>query len=284
MKLSIRNLRNRFKVIDVMHSVAISICRIPVIILGALRDKEILLNKNYKKLSSYKEKHNGESCVIVVNGPSLKTSDLDIIEDKITFGCNKIYQLFDRTQWRPTYYCVLDINYIKLYQDEIFKNIDKNLVTFTNNKIYDKISDENKKGRDIIYSKQIMYKKFKAWAHLLRYTYGTHQGSVLSMMMATAIYMGFKEIYVLGADNTATVAGNHFIGYKEDKNLQRIHEQRVKKNNWNKDHWKNQMSFEMDCFRTYADNKNIKIYNVTREGRLESFIRKDFDKVFNSSN
>lgn len=280
--MSFRRLREKHKTLDILHSIIIELLRIPMVISGQFRKHRMMLTDNSRKLSKYKEFHNNQRCVIVVNGPSLNYQDLDKIKNEITIGCNKIYQIYTKTLWRPNYYCVLDDNYINLYQDEIFDNIDNKLITFTNDKIFNLISNKNKQNREIIYSRQIKYKQFKAWPHLLQYTYGTHQGSVLSLMMATAIYMGFKEIYVIGADNTATVEGNHFAGYKEDEDMQRIHEQRIKSNNLSKNHWKSQMSYEMDCFRDYADMNKIKIFNVTRGGRLESFVRKDFDKVFSS--
>ena len=98
--------------------------------------------------------------------------------------------------------------------------------------------------------------------------------------MALAIYMGFQEIYVLGADNTATAAGNHFAGHAEDKGLEEIQKARLKENGWNENHWRDQMELEMEAFARYAKNHGISICNVTRGGRLEAFERKNFDEVF----
>lgn len=259
-----------------LHSVWIAMHRIPVKFQGNLRSHGIGLNDNYRRLASYKNIHKGERCFIVANGPSLTAEDLDMIKDEYSIGCNKIYYVFNKTQWRPTYYCILDIDYVRRYQDEIFANIE--MPVFTNNQVEKHIKANNKKGKTIIYSQQIYYNNFVAWPDLLRYTYGTKQGTIMSYVMAVAIYMGFSEIYILGMDNNSTIAGNHFSGYKEDKLLEKNLERRMKENGWDANHWKNQTDVEMGEFKKYADINNIRIYNATRGGKLEVFPRKSLNE------
>lgn len=261
-----------------LRSLWIAANRVPVKIQGAIRSKGLLLNENYKRLASYKGIHKGERCFIVANGPSLTVDDLELLKGEYSIGCNKIYYMFDKTEWRPDYYCILDIDYIKRYQDEIFSNVD--MPVFTNNHVVKNIKESNKTGKNIIYAQQILYKEFQAWPDLLRYTYGTKQGTVMSYVMAVALYMGFSEIYMIGMDNSATTAGNHFAGYKEDVSLEENLKRRVKENGWDESHWKNQTEFEMSRFKEYAEKYGIKIYNATRGGKLEVFQRKNLDECF----
>lgn len=274
----IDTLRRHPRLFSLVHKVGIFSLRVPVIVSGKMRKYGWKRDENTKELEKYKNSHLGERCVLVANGPSLIPEDLDKIKHEWTFGCNKIYYMFPKTSWRPDFYCVLDERYIERSQDEIFSQI--TMPVFTNDVVYKKIREENKKGRKILYSKQIAYETFQAWPHLLEYTYATNQGTVLSFVMALAIYMGFQEIYVLGADNTATVAGNHFAGHVEDRGLEQIQRERMKKNGWGDNHWKNQMEQEMELFEKYAKDHGISIYNVTRGGQLEAFERKEFDEVF----
>lgn len=260
------------------HRAGIGALRIPVILTGKMRALGWIRDANTEELRKYQNSHAGERCVLVANGPSLLPEDLDRIKHEWTFGCNKIYHMFPRTSWRPDFYCVLDERYIARSQDEIFAKI--RMPIFTNDVVYKAIREENKRGRKILYSKQIHYETFRAWPNLLEYTYATNQGTVLSFVMALALYMGFEEIYVLGADNTATVAGNHFAGHVEDAGLETIQRERLKKHGWSDSHWKDQMEREMEAFEQYAKSHGISIYNVTRGGRLEAFERKEFDEVF----
>lgn len=264
-----------------LHAVFIAAHRVPVKTSGFFRERGMFLNDNYKDLQKYKNKHKGERCFLVANGPSLTVEDLNLIRDEYTFGCNKIFYLFDKTEWRPNYYCILDQDYIARYQDEIFSHID--MPIFTNDVIAKRIRSENKKGKKVIYSKQIFYTKFKAWPKLMSYTYATKQGTIMSFVMAVALYMGFSEIYVIGMDNTSTTAGNHFAGYKEDKSLEENLKRRIKENGWDAGHWKNETELEMSEFQKYAEKNNVKIYNATRGGKLEVFPRRNLDECFENN-
>lgn len=64
--------------------------------------------KTITALDDFKDIHKGKRAFIVATGPSLKISDLDYLKDEITFSCNKITLAFDETDWRPTYYAIID--------------------------------------------------------------------------------------------------------------------------------------------------------------------------------
>ena len=67
-------------------------------------------SKYAKKLKLFHNIYRGETCFIIGNGPSLKAEDLEMIYQKgiPTFAFNRIYLMFDKTQWRPTYYISQD--------------------------------------------------------------------------------------------------------------------------------------------------------------------------------
>ena len=59
-------------------------------------------------LSAFKDKHAGERCVILGNGPSLNDTDLSLLKDETVFACNAAFLLFDRIDWRPAYFTCVD--------------------------------------------------------------------------------------------------------------------------------------------------------------------------------
>jgi glycosyltransferase involved in cell wall biosynthesis len=59
-------------------------------------------------LSSFRDKHMGKRCVVMGNGPSLNKMDLSAFRDEIVFAANSVFLLFDRIDWRPTYYACVD--------------------------------------------------------------------------------------------------------------------------------------------------------------------------------
>lgn len=260
---------------NIIHEIGIRCLQLPVVTTSLVRQLGFC-NKNYKTLATFKNLHDGERCFLIANGPSLTSKDLDFIKNEYSFGCNKIFFMFSKTDWRPDYYCILDKRYIERSQDEILEQI--HCPIFTNDIVYKKLNNQNKQKR-VIYAKQFYYTKFKPWTNLLSYTYATKQGTIMSFVLAVAIYMGFKEIFIIGMDHTATISGNHFEGHKEDEELTYIHKQRMNQNHWDNNHWANQTEEEMRLWKVYADNHGIKIYNATRGGKLEVFPRVNLDEI-----
>ena len=83
----------------------------------------LAITSNDRKLLALKDKHKGEPCFIIGNGPSLKISDLQKLHEanQITFAFNKIYLAFEQTDWRPTYYIVEDSLVAQLNKNKITK-------------------------------------------------------------------------------------------------------------------------------------------------------------------
>ena len=119
----IDTLRRHPRLFSLVHKVGIFSLRVPVIVSGKMRKYGWKQDENTKELEKYKNSHLGERCVLVANGPSLISEDLDKIKHEWTFGCNKIYYMFPKTSWRPDFYCVLDERYIERSQDEIFSRL-----------------------------------------------------------------------------------------------------------------------------------------------------------------
>ena len=63
-----------------------------------------------KRIRSLKGISNSKICFIIGNGPSLEVADLERLHKLLipTFAANRIYKIFDKTNWRPTYYSCED--------------------------------------------------------------------------------------------------------------------------------------------------------------------------------
>ena len=72
--------------------------------------KNFWLTDGYRRIRKFKNIHSGERCFIIGNGPSLNADDLDKLAEQgyVTFAFNRIYHIFDQTDWRPTYYMSQD--------------------------------------------------------------------------------------------------------------------------------------------------------------------------------
>jgi hypothetical protein len=66
------------------------------------------------QLAEYKDKHKGQRCFIIGNGPSLKRTDLTQLEGEFTFGMNRIYLMFPELGFPTTYF--LSVNSLVIEQ------------------------------------------------------------------------------------------------------------------------------------------------------------------------
>lgn len=227
------------------------------------------------KIMPYKNKHKGEACFVIGNGPSLRIDDLTKIHELgiPSFACNRIYLAFPETSWRPSYYFISDSKLLNGY-DEHLDGVDEKCRFFPK-----RFRDTIKKGLfyNDVYFEYRKEGKFSTNAAKCIYP----GASVTTEMLQFAYYMGFKEIYLIGVDfsyavnnplNSRSYAyqgeNNYFIkGYLKEGEVADM-----------PDVTANLLAFI--AAKETTEKNGCKIYNATRGGKLEVFDRVDLDKVF----
>ena len=95
--------------------------------------------------------------------------------------------------------------------------------------------------------------------------------TVTNMAIQLAVYLGFKEIYLIGADCNYNLEKIHFIETKgiDDK----------QKNAKYLPHAVEMSIKGYEAAQKFAKTMNVKIFNATRGGNLEVFERVNFDDL-----
>ncbi len=231
-------------------------------------------SKNIRKLYN---KYESKRCFIIGNGPSLTVSDLEKLTDEYSFAFNRIYYIFDKTNWRPTFYCTQDVKIAKSSEQEINDNISAEyLFAPINFKLFENININSK------YYFNAKYSGFEIpdFSNDISSYIGCGN-TVACTAIQIAIYLGFNEIILLGVDH-------NFKKY-QDENGNIVIDQSAKdyfcdeynKNNTNA--YIPRLDLSTACYikaKQFADMNNVKIYNATRGGKLEVFPRVDFDTLF----
>ena len=220
----------------------------------------------------YKDIYYGKRCFIVATGPSLRMEDLEKIKSSgdYSFGMNRVYLAFENTDWRPNFYVVNDWRCIEESRDELL-DMDVKLKMFADST--DVIWKDKRSEGCLKYHTHTPAASEKYTPIINNMRYGLFNGATVTFdCIQIAVYMGFKEIYLLGVDFTFNV------DYKDEKN-------HFVKNYYNKN--SKTACFDKDgqlhaykSAKAYADKHDIKIYNATRGGALEVFERVDFDSLF----
>ena len=72
-----------------------------------------------RRLAWLKDRHRGERCVLVANGPSLNRMDLGFLRFEHTLGLNKIYLGIERFHFYPRYYVAINAKVLQQAAHEI---------------------------------------------------------------------------------------------------------------------------------------------------------------------
>ena len=231
-----------------------------------------------RMIQQAKDRHHGDRCFIIGNGPSLRIEDLEMLRNEYTFAANTIFMCFGQTDWRPTYYCFMD--------DGGYKKLSNN---------YEIVCGAYPKKEAYI-SSTIVPPKLTGKERFCHINYGNHTSNrmltrnmkrcddisvsiyemytVTNMSIEIAIYMGFKEIYLLGVDCNYNNKKMHFIETNLDDD--------IRQNTGKRRMMDYTVSYMCDAYvymKTVAREKGVKIYNATRGGSLEVFERIDFDSI-----
>lgn len=249
-------------------------------LLMKLREFRCFHSHDKKRLQKFRGKHEGMRCFIIGNGPSLSVSDLEALRGEITFASNRIYRLFDKTDWRPTYWVASDPGLLTHDREQLLPVTKKRNTTFfitsfckyfgTEPNIYyflEHLKYRIDKFRDygIGFSEDIT--SFMGFG-----------GTVTYIAIQFAIFMGCKEIYLIGCDhnysmvftNGKLVCNNDVKNYPDDMKV-------------GKDElgtaYLDVSTRAYAVAREYCEAHGILIANATRGGKLEVFERVALEDV-----
>ena len=200
---------------QIKYFLPIRILAKPVVNILRMMNKYLYSKTEYSnRLRSLKNIYKGEKCFIIGNGPSLKVEDLDRIKNYYCFSANQIYQIFDKTEWRPTFYTMMD-------KDGISKHKELRLIgseyNFYNSRA---IKKKNSDNPNVFFFFNDSYFNLIKGSSCHPYIGNdvsksvSDCGTVTFTNIQLAIYMGFSYIY-LGVSTTGLNVVNscHHSGF-----------------------------------------------------------------------
>lgn len=232
--------------------------------------------KSNHKLACLKNKYRGQRCFIIGNGPSLTKEDLALLKNEVTFASNRIYKMFEQTEWRPTYYAVFDDSMAA--DKDLQSNV--NVMSCEGKFLREQGWLSNRSIINPCYIHSFYSRKYLAAPEFSTdlskgiFTIAT----VTYALIQIAYHMGFREIYLLGVDHKyrneqkkdGTIIENNTKSYFGDAGEI---EKRVVAASW-------EMEEVYKFAELYSRENSFRIFNATRGGYLEIFERVDLDSLF----
>ena len=234
-----------------------------------------------KQLAEYKNKYAGWRCFFIGNGPSLRAEDLTLLHrnGEITFAFNRIYNIFDDTPWRPDFYISQDEKMLSGCAETVdgldlpVKLVPIQLKWYHDIQIHDGLyfnithQEVEDPGR-FHFSDDAAHELFNS-------STGMYTAAQL------AVYMGFREIFLIGVDHHFRVSQNNRGEIVVDDSVKDYFTDR-----YNEDKAKlyipntEKSTLTYVAMKIHCEKRGVRVCNATRGGKLEVFPRVDFDSLF----
>lgn len=236
------------------------------------KDKKIV-----EKNVEFKDKHKGERCFILGTGPSLKTVDLSLLKNEFVFGLNYLYKGSLVDDLKIDYYCLYDEIFHMSHVEDTREIIEKfpETIFFMRTKAYDNLKEQR------LLKPNLYFQACNIFQHgdLIRTDMTkcmTAPYNVVLGCIQTAIYMGFKEIFLLGCDfnSFATLKVEHFYDKPNEKEVPRHMTLGYEMKFYSL------VAYHHYALDKYARSQNIHIYNVTDQSLLDAYERKNYLDLF----
>ena len=246
-----------------------------------------------EELEKLKEINSKKRCFIIGNGPSLKEIDLSLLKNEVTIGSNYLMNGLAeaKSNFFPTILCSGDGTCTEkiINKDNIHLiNTNTILITHPSSCIFRKVDADNTPYYSNLKQNEIDYffiKHFDEFSlskqfissydfMINRNSYCIIYRNVVSMIgMLIAEKLGFKEIYLLGCDmNNFT---NHFYNYKSHT---RFNLDPLSTFDYSVEGYESVYK-AFGLRKTEFDEKNINVYNCSKNSSLTMFEKVDFNNV-----
>lgn len=233
-----------------------------------------------KRLTAYKGKYAGKRCFLIGNGPSLRAEDLTKLHEsgEITFAFNRIYNIFDKTPWRPTFYISQDEKMLTGCADIVSKLQGTEKFIPIQLKWWHDIAINNAIYFNIAAQQTEDPRQFRFSDNISQCMYNS--STCMYTAAQIAAYMGFQKIFLIGVDHHFHISQNNRGEIVVDNSVKDYF---TDKYNEDKDRLyipnTERSTLTYLAMKHHCNARNIVVYNATRGGKLEVFPRIGFDSL-----
>lgn len=246
-----------------------------------------------KKNIKFHNLHKDERIFVIGNGPSIRETDLTKIEDAKKMVVSNFYLHKDYKLINPDYYCIAQLTYTDHLNTHFYNRWLSELAEKSGNpQFIFNISEKN-----LIDSCGSFANKTVNYMYLdgLNVAYYDDVDMTGKMMMGVsvpvdciqiALYMGFKEIYLVGIEHDSLITYRYDYFYERSQSLMKDTDPSTDGNGSIRNSYKENLYCLESLWRQYeklkeiAEIKGVKIYNATKGGCLDVFERVEYDSIY----
>lgn len=235
------------------------------------------IGTKFREIKQFENKYEGKRCFIIATGPSLTLEDVELLKDEYTFAVNSMVNVMDKMSYIPTFYAIQDGFAYEKLRDKI-KSAKFNYAFF----------GDWKMKKEYLNDQNWIQFPLSVWEYFMAYPEASFEDkvsfsgnafkrvcngfSITYSALQLAVYMGFKEIYLLGSDCNYEKGVKNFAEYRDEKHMNAC------VNNGER------MIRAFEVAQNWAKKHDVRIYNATRGGMLEVFERVKLEDVVGRQN
>ncbi|WP_379729947.1 hypothetical protein [Ferrovibrio xuzhouensis] len=248
----------------------------------------------HKLLAANRNLHNaeaGQRCFILGNGPSVKALDLSLLAGQTVFSVSNGYLHDDYDRIRPRYHCVPQITYGLMTEDDVVRWFDE-----MHESIGDAILFLSDTEAELIQRHRLFSGRTVHYL-ALRDDFDDLQSrriidlanpvprveSVPIMVLMIAMYLGFREIVLLGVDHDHFKSGLYQYAFEPKalagKDCTVGNDGKVTISRYDDFQSLARLWRQYRALRQTAEQNGIRILNATPGGELDEFLRVDFADI-----
>jgi len=156
------------------------------------------LRRSSERLASLRDRHRGQRCFILGNGPSLRETDLRRLRHEFTFGMNRIYLHFPHMGFATTYYVAVNTLVIEQCADDILRLTMPRFLTWRGRRWLPRGADVTFIDTDYtgpeVFAADVTGRVFEG-------------STVTFVALELAYHMGFEQVVLVGIDHNFATQG-----------------------------------------------------------------------------
>jgi len=264
-------------------------------LINSLVDVHDLLftHPDLKKNVELKDKYNNERIFILGSGSSILLYDLKVLSNEYVMTQNSFHMHNDISDINPNFHCVVPYYqtdkehsiWVDYINDMKVKMPDSLFIWGLNTKaLIDKYHEDISAKSYYVRTKYDLLTLKKAKVNISKTIMNIP--TVLTQCLSVAIYLGFKEIYLLGFDldqicHTNDRTFGRFYGMSKITDTKFEEDAEKNSDDETTDGWYNWwlMNKQFFLIKDFADQNNISIVNGTKGGILSYFKREPIENI-----
>jgi len=153
--------------------------------------------ESIRQLGNLKDKHRGQRCFIIGNGPSLKQTDLTCLRDEFTFGMNRIYLAFPDLGFTTSYYVSINSLVIEQCAEDIRRLPVPKFLSWRSRQLIQPTEDMVFLHTTYTGPKFARDARGRLW----------EGATVTYVALQLAYHMGFRQVILIGVDHSFATQG-----------------------------------------------------------------------------